>query len=539
MPWVVEMAGYDPVAAAEKTIRFAMGPGIAFEDGYAAGHFTKWSSASQRVDFSAKGMVEISGDAGELALSNIPDDVTGVGPLDYLIDWVWQNRTVSLYYVATASWAAKTLVAKGILEQPVANLSVGSGITSALRFTLRDPRAALETPLQPTKFLGDNVGPVGVEGGETLKGLPKPVLYGLVSNIRPPRVNDSLLIYQIADKPVSVLCVRDGGISIAQGVVRGSLGALQNNTPASGTYDIWAGTTGTFIRLGTSPIFGIYVDADEAPNEAQQSHAYIWFRLQSRIRPGAALASIAEPHADDSAGAGFYWDSEITQKDALAEVLGSFSGYEVQTSSGTWILRKLKAPAGDPKIEITQLTPTTRRKAKTRLLKAMSRARPKYAPDGAPPYRVIVNWGRNHSVMAPADFAGAAPARLRAKFSEEYRRAIATDLTIWNPDTQTGPWKNAPELTINTAYQPGPDGVTSPGADAEAARLLALFKPLRGQYAVEFVPEVGDLMAPGDVVSITYPRMGMAAGSLFRVLEAGLTVEDDVMQADLVVGLQT
>ena len=540
MPWIVEMTGFDPTGPGETTLRFAMGPGVALEDGYALGHFTKWSSASQRIDFTASGRVQISGDSGELALANIPDDVTGVGPLDHLADWVWQNRKVSLYYTAASSWADKVLVAHGVLEQPVVNLSVSSGITSALRFVLRDPRAALETPLQPAKYAGTNVGPVGVEGGENLKGQPKPIIYGLVSNIAPPRVNDSLLIYQLADKAVTVLCVRDGGVSLTQGQLRASLAALQANDPASGTYDRYAGAEGTFIRLGTTPIFGIGVDADEATTEANQSHPNIWSRIRTeRIASVVDAASVATAHALDGAGAGFYWSSEITQKDALAEVLGSFSGYELVDAAGTWKVAKLVAPAGVPKIEIVQLTPATRIKAKTRLLKALNRARPQYAPDGAPPYRVIVQWGRNYTTMAPTDFAGVVGPTLRAKFAEEYRKAIATDLTIWNPDTKAGPWKNAPELTIDTAYQPGADGKTSPGADAEAARLLALFKPMRGQYSVELIPEPGDLVDPGDVVSVTYPRMGMAAGPLFRVLEAGLTVEDDVAQADLVVGLQT
>ena len=128
--------------------------------------------------------------------------------------------------------------------------------------------------------------------------------------------------------------------------------------------------------------------------------------------------------------------------------------------------------------------------------------------------------------------------RLREKFASEYRITSATDLDIWDPVTQTGPWTNAPELTVKTAYQPGDDGVTSPGAEAEADRLLALLGPLRGQYQCQHIPEVGDVLLPGQVVRIIYPRMGLEAGALFRIFEAGFTVDKTGQQADLVVGLQ-
>lgn len=540
MPYVVQMVGYDPVAAVEKTVRFAMGPGIAFTDQpYAVGALKKWSAASQKIGFSANGAVELSGDAGQLVLSNVPDENTSVGPLDYLLDWIWQNRAVDVFYVPGDVWAARTRMGGGVLQQPVANMSVSSGLSSTLTFPIRDPRSALETPLQPAKYLGTNVGPAGIEGGENLKGRPKPVILGLVSNLTPPLVNESLLIYQIADRVATILCVRDGGVRITPGVQRANIASLQANIPASGTYDyVYDLALGAFFRLGTTPIFGITVDADEAAAEFTQSHPYIWARLRQRVTPTVSLAGADEAHVIDPNGAGFYWDIEISQKDALDEVLRSFSGYEVQGNDGIWRIGKLVVPSGTPVLELEQLTPSVKAKAKTRYMLSMNLARPQYRPDGSPPYRVVVRWGRNYTVMNKSDFAGSAILRLREKFSAEYRDASAVDLTIWNPTTQVGPWKNAPELTIDTAYQPGPNGLTSPGAEAEAARLLALFKPDRKQIQTTFLALPGDAVLVGDVVKATYPRAGMAAGSLFRVLESGLTIENDKAEGDLVMGLQ-
>lgn len=538
MRFVVEMTGYDKVAAQEKTVRFAMGEGIAFADGYAPGALMRWESASQRVEIGPTGRVGTRTNGGEVMLANFPDTVWEEGPWDSLADWVWQNRRATVYRVDGTNWAGRQFIASGVLEQPVATLDVGgSSIGSVLRFPIRDPRAVLDTPLQTARYAGTNVGPDGLEGGEELKGRPKPIVYGLVSNVSPPRVNSSLLIYQIADKPVTVLCVRDGSVRITPGVQRASLASLQATTPASGRFDYWSGAQGTFIRLGTSPIFNLTVDADEATNELSQGHARIWKRLRERIGSVVSDPSVLAAEALDQAGAGFYWDEEITQADALDEVLGSYSAFEWE-AEGVWSLEKLILPAGASVVDLVQLTPTSRLKAKDRPLIRLTRVRPDYAPDGAPPFRVNIRWGRNYTVMDSGSFAGGANIRLKDKFALEYRTASASNNAIWNPDTKTGLWPNAPEMTIDTAYQPGAGGITSPGAQAEANRILALLGPVRGQYAVQYVPEVGDPMRVGAVVRLTYPRMGLAVGALFRVLEYGLGIENDQMKADLVIGLQ-
>lgn len=540
MAWVVEMTGFDPVAEEETTVLFSMGPGIPFTDAdYAVGALMRWSSASQRVEFGADGMVKTTGDTGEITLVNAPDTVWEGAPLDDQAKWVWQGRDVALYSVPGRLWSERVKVAEGIVEQPVANLSVGGSMSSVLRFVIRDQRAALETPLQPAKFAGDNEGPVGVEGGPDLKGRPKPVMYGLVSNISPPRVNDSLLIYQLADVAVTVLCVRDGGFPLAPGVGRANLASLQANDPLSGAYDYYAGAEGTFIRLGSTPIFNLTCDADEAATEADQGHAKIWSRLRGdRIDSTIDAASVTAAQAVDSHGAGFYWDQEVSQLDAVDQVLSSFSGYEVLQANGSWKIEKLVIPTGTPVIEIEQVTPTSRMKAKTRRLSGLTMVRPQYAPDGSPPYRVNVKWGRNHTIMQPSEFAGAASERLKAKFAEEFRIESVSDADIWDPVAKTGAWKNAPELTVETGYQPGAGGITSPGAAAEATRIMALLGPMRNQFQVSHVFKIGDYLLPGQVAKLTYPRMDLASGALFRILEASLKVENGEATSELVIGLQ-
>lgn len=535
MAWVVEMTGYDGVAGTEKTVRFAMGEGIAFSDVYAAGALTLWTSPSQRLEVGAEGVTRIQGDKGRIEIANHPDTILEAGPLDAQGAWIWQNRTARLYWVDGENWASRILTAQGVLEQPIAGIH---GADSKLSFELRDPRSALETPLQPATYAGTNVGSVGLEGSADLTGRPKPIVYGLVSNVSPPLVNESLLIYQIADKSVKVICVRDGAISLTAGTIRGTLASLVGSVPISGRYDLYRGAEGTFIRLGSSTIFNLTVDADEAAIEPDQSHARIWSRIRTE-RTGATVdaTSVVEAHTADLAGAGFYWDTEKTQKDALDEVLGSFSGYELQAMSGEWKVGKLVEPSGTPTINLVTMGPTSRMRASSRAMISVARVRPSYAPDGAPPYKVTVHWGRNYTVMGPNEFAGAADVRLKEKFGQEYRLASAVDNSIWNPAAGTGPWKNAPELVVKSGYQPS-DGYISDGAQNEANRLLALLGPLKAHYQVEFLPKPGDVLENAMVFSMTYPRYDLESGALFRVLQARFTVEKNVARASIVLGLQ-
>lgn len=545
MAWVCEISGYDPVAAAEKTVYFAMGSGLSFTDGpYIPGALTKWTSPTQKISISEQGAVASGAEAGQIILSNVPDTIDGTGPLDALADWAWQRRKASVYWVGS-TWASRALVAIGMLEQPVAPLSANSSVDSTLVFPLRDPRSILDVPLQATKYLGTNVDGAGVEGDADLKGRVKPILYGVVSNIPGVRVNASKLIWQIADKAVNVLCSRDGGAALSLNTVRGSLASLQANDPAPGTYDTYAGAEGTFVRFGTTPFAQVTFDAAEGANDAARTHAQIWSRIRTErcgtpaAGAGFNTASITAVDALDGNPVGFWWDSDATRLDAVNAVLTSLSGFEVQEFTGLWKIGRLVTPTGTTALDFVVLRPTTRLAANDRAIDRLVRVRPSGSKNGAPPYRVNVQWGLNYTVMSSGDFVGVVQQRLRDKFGLEWRTETVTNSAIWNPTTQVGPWPDAPEMTVQVAYQPGEDGLTSPAAATEAARLLALYSALLAAYEVTFRAKTTDRLLPGDVVSLKHAQMGLAAGKKFVVLQAGWNVESNVPVVNLVLGLQS
>ncbi len=130
--------------------------------------------------------------------------------------------------------------------------------------------------------------------------------------------------------------------------------------------------------------------------------------------------------------------------------------------------------------------------------------------------------------MAEADFAGAAPQRLRDKFGIQYRAELRTNTAIWNPATGTGPWLSATEITINTGYQPGDDGLTAIHAGAEAQRLLDLYSANKNSYQIGFTPKVTDQIVVGQTVSLAYPQFGLSGAPLFMVIQNSLTVENEL-----------
>jgi len=158
-----------------------------------------------------------------------------------------------------------------------------------------------------------------------------------------------------------------------------------------------------------------------------------------------------------------------------------------------------------------------------------------------PPYLVNVMWGPNYQTFGPSDFAGAAPQRLRDKFALQYRTAPATNKAVWNPATGAGPWYQAPQLTVNTNYQPGADGLTCLHGMLEAQRLLTLYEFGAQQFQLDFTPEIGDVIQAGMACSITHPQMGLSGGPLFLALQSFLSISlnDLAARMTVVLGFQT
>lgn len=146
---------------------------------------------------------------GDLVLIN--DD----GALDGLLEYAFDGWPITIRQgLPGAAYPA------GFPAVFVGTMQGAEVSASVVTIKLRDRQAETDVPVQPTKYAGNNALPAGLEGVATdLKAKPKPIAMGSVSNIAPPCVNTSKLIYQVNDGAVvSVPAVYDRGVSLITGL---------------------------------------------------------------------------------------------------------------------------------------------------------------------------------------------------------------------------------------------------------------------------------------------------------------------------------
>lgn len=189
------------------------------------------------------------GGRGEIVLRNSD------GELDGLIDYGFDGRPV-VVREGLASWPLSkfAVVITGTAEQPEVSWD-------DVVIRLRDRSAELAVPVQPNRYVGNNVLPEGVEGTAELKGKAKPRLFGVCNNVTPPCVNTSRLIYQVNDGPViAVSAVYDSGVPLTPDTADYIDQAhMESQAPEPGTYRVWPG--GGYFRLGSTPAGLITCDA--------------------------------------------------------------------------------------------------------------------------------------------------------------------------------------------------------------------------------------------------------------------------------------
>ncbi|MBI3789937.1 MAG: hypothetical protein HY275_03565 [Gemmatimonadetes bacterium] len=187
---------------------------------------------------------------GDLVLAN------GDGLLDGLLAYGFDGRAITIRRgtVGTAYPAAWTTTLVATMQQAEFD-------AQTVTIKLRDRQYQTTVPFQPTKFAGTNSLPSGLEGVATdLKGKPKPIALGKVTNVSPPCVNTSKLIYQLHDGALaSVDAVYDRGIALganpslwdarSSGVGGGTAAKLNGAAYGAGVYVV----VGESNAIYTSP----------------------------------------------------------------------------------------------------------------------------------------------------------------------------------------------------------------------------------------------------------------------------------------------
>lgn len=525
---MIEIAGYDKVAAQAKTLRYCDGLAYRLRPTEAPANAlyrplvvdAGWC----RVDvFTAPGQYgHVT--PGEIVL----DDSAGTLGAE-LINYAFDGRGVTIRIGARAAAypAGMVTVLNGTMDgQPTFDWT-------KITFRPADLTAAQRKPLQSVRYAGTNALPNGLEGIDDIKGRVKPMVLALASNLSPVLVNASKLIYQVSitvgAQTVAVSAVRDKGVPLAAGAAYANVADLQDDTkaPAAGNYKVLSTLAdGCFIRLGSKPVGTLTLDASYG-SAADRTHAQVWQRVL--VYGGVPAASISAADVATLDGAlpaeieyAVLGDMDIDA--AASEIATSAGAAWFGDPTGVYRIAQWQAPTGAPVAILTALRTDS-----------MAITDPVGTADVAPAYRVTLQYGRNWTPQADADLGGdktsasdtvRAPGgrtalTARAWLSDEYRTAPAENLNIKTPHP------NAIELKMTSLIS------SQAAAQAYANAQLVLYGVDRHMTTLSqwLSPAQIDAIRPCSVVTVQQARWGYNAGRLMRV--AGIKIDRGTGKTEL------
>ena len=387
-----------------------------------------------------------------------------------------------------------------------------------LNVTLRDRLQDLAKPIQENKYLGNNVAPNGLEGGEVLKDKPKPVLFGRVQNISPVLVNFSKLIYQVNDGAVQDLPrVYDRGTQLTRGTNYISEADMLAVQPAAGTFRCWM--TGGYFRLGALPSGSVTCDCCdvltlsgteiEISNTAAQVAYRIIDRSQDISMGDIDAGDVAALDLKNNATVGVWINDETTFAAALDAILGSVGAWygfdrfdkvrmqrhEVPTGTTGVCQFKMFGPEVDASINDFDILDC--------------RFLPTNDPDrGIPTYEINLDYSKNYTLQGKDDLAIAGITLDRVQFLiEEYRSAKSTNATLRDK------WPLATTKKVTTLL------LSQTAAQLEADRLLSMYQAQHDFVEID-TPLTSELVATVDIgvqVVLQIPRFNYQNGKAMKV----------------------
>lgn len=484
--YCIEMTVYDPDILGTKVLRYATKGGV-YGGNYYEPRITQPGNfkISLFQDNQTRGQSQVG--YGEVVLTNVD------GGLDALLNYGCDGRSI-VFKKFTAALGL-VLLTSCAMEQPVFQNN------EEMSIRIRDDQARLSVPATMSKYAGDNVLPDGLEGTSDIKGKPKPLLYGKVSNATPVLVNTSRLIYQIHETHYAVpTAVYDKGVALIAGAQYLSVDDMMANAPAPGTFRwlIWDDDVyGSFFRLGSAPAGPITFDGYEGATSAARTAGQVIKRIISAAIGSGWLitADYTALDALNSAEVGIYTNSEMSvaeMVDSVAGSIGAWYGFDVNQK---FRVGRLDAPSGTPDITLTG----------TEILN-IERLATQDTGRGVPVWRVNLNYDKNFTVQNVDQLAGSVTLARQQWLSKEFRTVNSSDNAV------RAIHQLAPEMTINTLL------VSEPAAQAESDRLFDLYSVRRDMLAVQIPSNLLQYIEPGKTAQIMYNRYGYDSGKLFKII---------------------
>jgi hypothetical protein len=402
-------------------------------------------------------------------------------------------------------------LASGRVEQVLFDLVVGQNSTTdtvTLRF--RDRLLDFSLPIQNHRYLGNNVAPDGVEGGDDLKSKPVPLMWGKVFNVTATNVNAYKDIYQVAENQISTLVqVYDAGELLTPAAAYSSLADLQATAPAPGYFRPYIGSEGSYFRLGATPKGTITFDAIEGATAASWSAGQVAYRIltsKGGLSPSEIdMSDLSTLDGLNQNAVGIYVGDESniqTPVDAILSSIGAAGGFD---RLDVYRMRRINLPLAE-NVTATLRAPITSSKLAVGEIRIISvRFIPTNDPDkGVPTYEQTVNYRINYTVQAGNGLAS------QALDDQSFVNFVGSQ---WRTTVRDAAWvKVGNPLAIKKSM----DSLLtdSLAADEECERQLTLYSGRRDFLELE-VSLNFDVIAAidiGDVVMVYIPAYGYDAG---------------------------
>lgn len=402
------------------------------------------------------------------------------------------------------------------------------GAASAKDFTLalRTRQFDVDQPFPKNTYAGTNALPAGLEGtADDLKGRVKPLLYGTGTNISPPCVNTSRLIYQVSDGAIyDVTAAYDEGVALTKGAAYTSQTDMETTAPAASGYRVWP--AGGYFRVGSTPAGLITCDATESfvPTTRAVSPTV------NRITLAAAGAYQLDA-ADNTAMLTTQpaplelWISEQTTVaavlDRLCSGLGIWWGFD---RLGQLRLKRLEVPTGllgnaaMTFRRASRLNPLATNEADILDLELLT---PQDQGGGLPVQSVAVTYAPNWTVQPGV--AGSVTAARRAFLAQAVRttaKAVNTATATKHPLSD--------QMLVESLLKLEADAIT------ERDRVLAMRSVQRDRVIVRArIDTATPVVDLGDEVRVVLPRYGFDLGKHFRVTGQRLDARAKMLTLDL------
>lgn len=378
------------------------------------------------------------------------------GSRDSWLSDSWDGRAVRLY-MGDPDWSKSDY--RRVLDGTIGDIHAPAPNRLALK--LRDKTWAMNVPIQ-TNLIG---------GSTANKDQPKPLCFGQCFNVEPLLIVAATHQYQVHDGAIeAITAVRDNGLAVAY-----------TTDIATGTFTLSAAPAGRITAdvKGAKP-GGIYLTKC-----ADIVNHIVTTRTQLTADDiDATNFSAFNTIAPQTLG--IYIRNRENVIPVLDELASAVGGFWTFSRDGFLRLGRLDAPSGSPVLELEADDIRERQFACTGRVLPIKTLRLGYA--------------RNYTPQTDG-LAGAVTETNRALYSAEHQVAIATNAGI----ETTHLLARSPDLEP-TLFADATEAAT------EASRRATLFSQVRGVY------EIGVWTAPlrvnlGEVVKVTHPRFGFAAGA--------------------------